>query len=62
MNPTRIIGVVVLFQIVLIFCMWISFSPRVITPGEILARAGIVAAVAAAIATVAASSHHRRLH
>lgn len=61
MNPTRIICVVVLFQVVLIFCMWVSFSPRVISPGEIVARAGIVAAVAAAIFTAIASSHHRRL-
>jgi hypothetical protein len=61
MNPTRIICVVVLFQVVLIFCMWVSFSPRVISPGEIVARAGIVAAVAAAIFTAIASSHHTRL-
>jgi hypothetical protein len=62
MNPKLIIWAVVLFQVVLIFCIWVSFSARVVSPGEILARAGIVAAVAAAIFTGIGASHHRRVH
>jgi hypothetical protein len=62
MNPRAIIWAVVLFQVVLLFCIWVSFSARIISPGEILVRAGIVAAVALAILTVVAASHHRQSH
>jgi hypothetical protein len=62
MNPTGIIATAVLFLVVLSFCIWVSFSARSISPGEILARAGIIAAVAAAIFTAIASSHRGQMH
>jgi hypothetical protein len=62
MSPRVIIWAVVLFQVVLIFCIWVSFSERIVSSGEIFARAGIVAAVAAAILTAIAASHHRQAH
>jgi hypothetical protein len=62
MNDTGIIAAAITFVIVLFFCIWISFSARIISPGEILARAGIVAAVAAAIFAVIGVSHHRHVH
>jgi hypothetical protein len=62
MNPNRIIWAAVLFQIALIFCLWVSFSARVIRPGEILARAGIVAMWVAAIYAVIRLRHRRHLH
>jgi hypothetical protein len=62
MNPRVIIWAVVIFQVVLFFCIWVSFSARIISPGEILARAGVVAAVAAAILTAIGVDHHRHVH
>jgi hypothetical protein len=62
MNPRLIIWAVILFQVFLIFCLWVSFSPHIISFGEILTRAGIVAAVAAAILTAIGVDHHRHVH
>lgn len=62
MNPTGIVSAVVVFLVVLVFCIWVSFSERIITPGEILARAGIVAAVAAAIFAAIGTNHRRHVH
>jgi Ca2+/Na+ antiporter len=62
MNPNGIVAVAILFLVVLFFCMWVSFSARVISPEEILERAGIVAAVAAAILAAVATSRHRHVH
>jgi hypothetical protein len=62
MNPRVIICAVLLFQVFLIFCIWIGFSQRIISPREILVRAGIVAAVAAAVLTGISSNHHRHVH
>jgi hypothetical protein len=62
MNDTGIITAAVTFVVVLFFCIWISFSARIISPGEILARAGIVAAVAAAVVTAIGVNHHRHVH
>lgn len=62
MNPTGIITAVVLFLVILSFCIWVSFSDRIVNPGDILVRAGILAAVAAVIFGAIASGGHRRLH
>jgi hypothetical protein len=61
MNPNRIIWAAVLFQIVLIFCLWVSFSARIIRPGEILTRAGIVAMLVAAVYAAIRSRDRRHL-
>jgi len=61
MNPNAIICAVIVFQVLLIFCIWVTFSTQVITPREVFVRACMVAAAAAAIYTAIAASHHRRL-
>jgi hypothetical protein len=58
MNDKGIMTIAVAFIVVLFFCMWVSFSERIISPGEILERAGIVGAVFAAALVAAATSHH----
>lgn len=62
MNPNGIITAVVLFLIVLSFCIWVSFSERIVSPGDILMRAGILAAVAAVIFGAIGSRGHWRMH
>jgi hypothetical protein len=62
MNPKLIIWAVVLFQVFLVFCLWVGFSAYVISPGEILTRAGIVAMFVAAIYAAVRASHHTHLH
>lgn len=62
MNASNIIWVTVLFVVFLGFCVWISFSARVISAEEILERVGIAAAVLAGVLVAAASTHHWREH
>jgi hypothetical protein len=62
MNDTAIISAVIIFLIVLGFCIWFSFSSRVIGTEELLLRAGTAAAIVVAALVTAGAHRHRNVH
>lgn len=62
MKDTGIIAVTAAFLIFLSFCVWYSFSSRVIPLEEVLERVSVIVAAVVLIFAVAVIGQHRRLH